>query len=561
MRHVGLFRRILVAASLVLLGAPCSHGQKLKPGQAFVRGNVLLEGSPLRGAEMWIWNINQSSGKLQIYLEFKADKNGTYGTQLPQGRYLVSAQLPKKMDKQRSRTIYRFVTLDDRAIVTQDFDFSIKWREAENLKQAFLASLSQVLASAREERPMKSILWTPFGEDSSIGSIWIPSVFLPGADNCSIYSLSSMQINGQGVSLPTFSCDTLYANRDTAESGYHSLVGFVAQATGWTASTRSSTQTTSFQIADLPAYDEVLVRLTSKENRVTLSYETTMRSPEWRQQLGSLVQPNAPRSKMEKALDTASGSPFPEMRSRSGPTESFASALRRIKAASQEDPPFLSLRVQGQSGSVEAASLLSIPGFDSCMLVDSGPESPFYECSWTHADASRSEKACRDLEERLLAMEDWTKTPDSGTTTLWGSSYDARDGTPVRLTIRNDETNTVRLHVVPRRDQPTSVESVAPQPSPIQNQSAIGKNGAPAGRQLKMGMMAVASDRDGVIFVDGQRKEVISAGKVITMKLSAGQHFVDLRDSKGVKMWEKIVTVPVGEQVFERIIIGHANMQ
>src|ERR1700674_1018210 len=116
MRHLRLFRQILVAASLVLLGAPCSHGQKLKPGQAFLRGNVLLEGSPLRGAEMWIWNVSQSSGKLQIYTEFKADKNGTYGAQLPQGRYLVTAQLPKKMDKQRSRTIYRFVSLDDRAI-------------------------------------------------------------------------------------------------------------------------------------------------------------------------------------------------------------------------------------------------------------------------------------------------------------------------------------------------------------------------------------------------------------------------------------------------------------
>jgi YVTN family beta-propeller protein len=73
--------------------------------------------------------------------------------------------------------------------------------------------------------------------------------------------------------------------------------------------------------------------------------------------------------------------------------------------------------------------------------------------------------------------------------------------------------------------------------------------GRPANQSLIMGVLAVQSKQDGVLFVDGQRVQSISAGKVATLKVTAGQHFVDLRDQKGNILWQKIVEVPVAAQV------------
>lgn len=73
--------------------------------------------------------------------------------------------------------------------------------------------------------------------------------------------------------------------------------------------------------------------------------------------------------------------------------------------------------------------------------------------------------------------------------------------------------------------------------------------------QMNMGVLAVASDSDGALFVDGERKLAITPDKIVTLRLSAGQHFVDLRDAKGVKLWEKVVNVSAGTQAAERISV------
>jgi len=70
---------------------------------------------------------------------------------------------------------------------------------------------------------------------------------------------------------------------------------------------------------------------------------------------------------------------------------------------------------------------------------------------------------------------------------------------------------------------------------------------------MSVGVMAVTSDHEGILFVDGERKLVLAAEQITTLKMTSGQHFVDLRDDKGAKLWEAIVSIPVGTQVVERI--------
>ena len=79
------------------------------------------------------------------------------------------------------------------------------------------------------------------------------------------------------------------------------------------------------------------------------------------------------------------------------------------------------------------------------------------------------------------------------------------------------------------------------------------KQGTASSSQMSMGVLAVTSDHEGALFVDGERKIAVSPDKIVTLRLVAGQHFVDLRDSKGSKLWEKVVDVPAGAQVAERI--------
>ena len=82
------------------------------------------------------------------------------------------------------------------------------------------------------------------------------------------------------------------------------------------------------------------------------------------------------------------------------------------------------------------------------------------------------------------------------------------------------------------------------------------KQGTTSSPQMSMGVLAVTSDREGTLFVDGERKLATSPDKIVTLRLTAGQHFVDLRDPKGAKLWSKVVNVPAGAQVAEIITIS-----
>ena len=70
---------------------------------------------------------------------------------------------------------------------------------------------------------------------------------------------------------------------------------------------------------------------------------------------------------------------------------------------------------------------------------------------------------------------------------------------------------------------------------------------------MKTGVLAITSDEAGTLFIDGAEATKMEPGRVVTLKLVAGQHFVELRDEQGNKLWEKLVTVPEGAQAAERI--------
>lgn len=87
-------------------------------------------------------------------------------------------------------------------------------------------------------------------------------------------------------------------------------------------------------------------------------------------------------------------------------------------------------------------------------------------------------------------------------------------------------------------------------------QDAGPKQSTATAQRMSSGLLAVVSNIEGSLFVDGERKAALVPDKVITLKLTAGQHFVDLRDAKGAKVWEKVVSVPVGAQIVEKIGVG-----
>ena len=69
----------------------------------------------------------------------------------------------------------------------------------------------------------------------------------------------------------------------------------------------------------------------------------------------------------------------------------------------------------------------------------------------------------------------------------------------------------------------------------------------------------MTADEAGTLFVDGVEPQRIEPDQVATLKLIAGQHFVDLRNAKGEKLWDKIVTVPAGSQSVEKIKVHLAT--
>ena len=83
-------------------------------------------------------------------------------------------------------------------------------------------------------------------------------------------------------------------------------------------------------------------------------------------------------------------------------------------------------------------------------------------------------------------------------------------------------------------------------------------SGKVAGPATSMGSLAILANTAGTLFVDDARKTAISAGKITTLRVPAGEHFVDLRDDKGTKLWDRIVTIPANSQVAEKIEIRHS---
>jgi len=66
---------------------------------------------------------------------------------------------------------------------------------------------------------------------------------------------------------------------------------------------------------------------------------------------------------------------------------------------------------------------------------------------------------------------------------------------------------------------------------------------------------AKQSDRQGVR--DDSADDVahgdLEPGKILSVQLISGQHFVDLRDAAGRKLWQKVVAVPAGSQITEQV--------
>ena len=79
------------------------------------------------------------------------------------------------------------------------------------------------------------------------------------------------------------------------------------------------------------------------------------------------------------------------------------------------------------------------------------------------------------------------------------------------------------------------------------------KQGAKPIPQMGMGILALESDTEGRLFVDGREKLALSPGTTSTLNLTAGQHFIELRNASGTKLWQEIVDVPADRQVAKRI--------
>lgn len=71
--------------------------------------------------------------------------------------------------------------------------------------------------------------------------------------------------------------------------------------------------------------------------------------------------------------------------------------------------------------------------------------------------------------------------------------------------------------------------------------------------QMQTGVLAIVSDEAGTLVVDDVQGPKLLPNQVVTLKLVAGQHFAELRDDKNQKRWEKVIDVPVGAQVAEKV--------
>ena len=166
------------------------------------------------------------------------------------------------------------VTIEKGQKLALDFDFSAKWGEAEQSPEQFVQSLNQVVAAAKEFRPMRSILFTPVGDDTSF---WIPTVILPGADTCNILGLNSMKLDGQDITLPMYICNAKYETKEAAGAAYQKMSRFVTEKMGWKAMPGKTPSETTFEASSLPFGDEVSLEL-STDGKVSFVYTTVKRA-------------------------------------------------------------------------------------------------------------------------------------------------------------------------------------------------------------------------------------------------------------------------------------------
>jgi hypothetical protein len=161
-----------------------------------------------------------------------------------------------------------------------------------------------------------------------------------------------------------------------------------------------------------------------------------------------------------------------------------------------------------------------------------------------------------------LRSGDWIAKPFQGVPSLNDVAYDTSLWNCARLKISRPEKQVVKVLIVAAC--PAAKRSIANAessiPAPVRIQARPGQAEAPTptqsttpSQQMSMGVLAVVSDHEVALFIDGEQKTVLVPDKIVTLNLTAGQHFVDLRDAKGSKLWEKMVAVPAGVQIAEKI--------
>jgi len=286
-------RRLCCLALIWMVATSAAAGKTSKPGRGVAEGIVRSHGQPVRRAEIVVigppYTLNNSfivpiitprlvgvvsydapPSTLQVYLVVKTDKKGRYLVNLRAGRYELSVILPED----KNHRINKIVTIEKGQKLPLDFDFSAKWGGAEQYPEGFVQSLNQVAAAAKESRPMKSILFTPLGNDTSF---WIPTVILPGADDCDVVGLNSMKVDGQSITLPMYVCRAKYETQEGAAAAYRDLTRFIAEKMGWKAVPGKTASETKFELTDLPSGDEVSLEL-STDGIVNLVYTTDKRA-------------------------------------------------------------------------------------------------------------------------------------------------------------------------------------------------------------------------------------------------------------------------------------------
>jgi hypothetical protein len=73
------------------------------------------------------------------------------------------------------------------------------------------------------------------------------------------------------------------------------------------------------------------------------------------------------------------------------------------------------------------------------------------------------------------------------------------------------------------------------------------------------GVLAIQADRSGTLYLDGAKTGKIEALQILSVNVAAGQHFAEFRDDDGRKLWGKIVSVPAGVQVAEKIDVPNGT--